>query len=635
VTPRRSSLRIRRLATAAAAVALGAALVPVAAGPTSAADGGSSTGHWPRAVAATATESQTAAALVTAEDRRITQIRTVSSLARWQGRNWKTPYRLSTPAGYTLVLTAGGAPYTLTDLLKLAPQTLLRMSDGSYLLTEHIAVMPRATLRLSSPGGLHLRLASSAKGFSTITSLGGRLELVGEQNAPLELTSWDADRGAVDTVTFDGRAYVRAIGGQFRAEHVEVSNLGFWSGRTGGISLTGTDRPNTGAIVRADSAARTKGSVPSILDDVQRQTAGPLQQNQTATTLKYTVPAADYVSSSISDTTITGSAYGLFVSGADGLSITDTTVRDSAIAGIVLHRFVKNGSLTRTTAVHNAGNGFTLDRATTGVTINESTAKDNAGSGFVLSGRPLADGPSAVGSTTASYGNNSVANSLAEGNAHYGIQVLGGSNVGVQNNRVVGNDMGVVVDGPAERVSVTGNDVVDTARHGIALVDGVTASTVTGNVVSGASTAVYVRDSSVRVKGNTVQDASSHGVSLVGNVRDSDVSFNVLSGTGASALDTVRSSRTATTSGNATTGWHDTTPWYFWFKKLLQPMNSLWALIALLALVSAVRSRRYATPVVHPYAHQMAHHGHLPIPAPAAPERPIDLTALEAGVSRP
>jgi len=227
-----------------------------------------------------------------------------------------------------------------------------------------------------------------------------------------------------------------------------------------------------------------------------------------------------------------------------------------------------------------------------------------------------------------------VANSLADGNAHYGIEVIGGSNVGVQNNRVVGNDMGVVVDGPADRVSVTGNDVVDAKRHGIALVDGVTGSTVSGNVVNGAATAVYVRGSSVRVKGNTVQDARAHGVSLVGDVRNSDVSFNVLSGTGASALDTVRSSRTATTNGNVTTGWHDTTPWYYWFKKLLHPMNALWALIAVMALLSAVRSRRDEA-VAHPYAHQMEHHGHLPIPAPATSVESIDLAALEAEGSRP
>ena len=39
--------------------------------------------------------------------------------------------------------------------------------------------------------------------------------------------------------------------------------------------------------------------------------------------------------------------------------------------------------------------------------------------------------------------------------------------------------------------------------------------------------------------------------------------------------------------------------------------------------------------VAHPYAHQMEHHGHLPIPAPAPAVESFDLTALEAQARRP
>ena len=49
------------------------------------------------------------------------------------------------------------------------------MSDGSFLLSEHVLVLAGAALRLSEPGGLTLRLASSPEGFATIVSFGGEL----------------------------------------------------------------------------------------------------------------------------------------------------------------------------------------------------------------------------------------------------------------------------------------------------------------------------------------------------------------------------------------------------------------------------------------------------------------------------
>ena len=151
--------------------------------------------------------------------------------------------------------------------------------------------------------------------------------------------------------------------------------------------------------------------------------------------------------------------------------------------------------------------------------------------------------------------------------------------------------MGIVVKGPASDISITGNTVRDVNRHGIALLDGVTRSTVTGNVVDDARTGIYVRDSTAEVRGNTVQGAGSHGVSLVGQVSGTQVQYNVLAGTGPSALDTDRSSGDVERTGNQVSGWHDTTPWYFVFKKLLHPMTALWTLIALLVVTSAVRGR--------------------------------------------
>jgi parallel beta-helix repeat protein len=308
----------------------------------------------------------------------------------------------------------------------------------------------------------------------------------------------------------------------------------------------------------------------------------------------------------------------LFVSGANGIHVSESTFSDSFLGGVLLHRYVSNGVIERTTSAGNAGDGFSIDRATTGITISESKAEGNAGSGFTLDGRPLADGPSPTGAPLKTYGNNSIVNSVAIRNARYGIELLGGHNLGISSNQIDDHDMGVVVHGPAERVSITGNTVEASERHGIALVDGVTDSTVTGNVVEHSSTGVYLRDSSSEVKGNTVEGAGSHGISLVGEVGGSDVAMNVLAGSGASALDTMRSEGPVTIGANNTDGWTDTTPWYALAKKLLRPMNALWCAIAALVVLSAIRSRRATAVVGHPYAHQVAH-----LTAPAAPQHEL------------
>jgi hypothetical protein len=605
---------------------------------------------WPGHVAAAAApgpppkesiaeaEADMHAAVVAAEDRRLTEIRTVTSLARWQGQNWKVPYRLGTSAGYTLVLTQRSAAYTIEDLLQLAPQTFLRMSDGSYVLSEHVIVTPQATLRLSAPGGLRLRLASNASGFSTIVSLGGRVELLGEAGAAVEVTSWDPATGAPDTVTADGRAYLRAIGGQFTAEHVRLSQLGFWSGRTGGLALTGTDRPNTGAIATldpGDDAARQA----SLLGEVTWQPAGPLQAGQSNPALDYAVPALDYVSARLNDVAVDGNAFGLFVSGANGVQVNGSTFSGNAFGGVVLHRYVTNGVISRTVSRGNAGDGFAVDRATTGIVITESIASGNAGNGFSLDGRPLADGPSAVGAPVRAYGNNSVSNSRAEDNGRYGVELLGGANLSVTGNIATGHDMGIVVEGPATGVSITGNTVRDSTRHGIAVVDEVTGFTVTGNVVERSATGVYLRDSTGAVRGNTIQAAAAHGVSLVGRVGGSEVSFNVLAGRGASALDTRRSNGEVATDTNNLEGWHDTTPWHVVLRKMLRPMNALWTGIIVLIVLSAIRARRSTKGVEHPYAHQLAHHGAVPMPQPLMPRRAADdgvvITLMPPGPTSP
>ncbi|GAB4052171.1 right-handed parallel beta-helix repeat-containing protein [Catellatospora paridis] len=596
---------LRRSARAAAVLAPAPAVLFVAGGAPGAAAAPASAARTATHAAAAdtaAADSERQAALVAAEDQWLNQVRAVTAVAplrdllsRAPGsstQKWNQPYRLDTAGGYTLVLTARTAAYTVDDLLRLAPQTFVRQPQGAYLLTENIYVNSGARLKLAHPGGLELRLASRSSGFVAIVSFGGGLTLEGTKQAPVRVTSWDPRTGKPDTEVGDGRAYLRAIGGHFAMSHTRVSHLGFWSGRTGGVSLTGTDRPDTGAVEGPGAASPGR-----LLPGEVRVLSGGRVATPDS---RFTVPSLSYVSGAIRDSELIGNAYGLFVSSADGIKITDTTVRDSLQHGVVLHRFATNAVIERTVSKDNGGDGFLLSRATQQVRITNTTAERNGGNGFTLSGRPLADGPSASGQSTASYGANTVSHSTARGNGHYGFEILGGIAVSIQENQVEGGDMGIVARLGARDLTVTANRLKGQRRQAIAIRDGVAKARITGNLIETTQTGVYVRDSVAEVRGNTIHDANGHGVTFVGAVGGSVAAGNAVTGIGPSALDTGRAAGKVTLRDNQTDAWLDTSTLWARVRHYASPMTLLWTAILLLIVVLAFRRRR--DDHGHPYA---------------------------------
>jgi hypothetical protein len=561
------------------------------------------------------------AGFVAAEDERLVEVRTVDSLAAWSENPLRTPYRLATGSAYTLVLTARREAYTIEDLLTLAPQTFVRQPDGAYLLSEHLVIQTGATLNLTNSGGLRLLLASDGDSFVSIVNMGGRLNITGTDGAPVEVTSFDRNTEATDEDTEDGRAYIRSIGGQVYVEGAELTSLGFWSGRTGGLSLTGTDRPSGGSLDELGQtmevgkrAARERDAIEST-EPASKPKAGLAGAGRS--TLSEVIPAGplplplvdvanpeySFVSASITDTTISGNAFGLFVSGANGLDVRDTVIKESLVDGLVMHRYVVNAVVENTSANDNAGDGMVLARATTGIVLSEVKAEGNSRNGITMSGLPLANGPSATGVSVGSYGNNSVANSQLSDNGRYGVEVIGGVNIGVLANDVHGNDMGVVVREGAEEVSVVGNRVQESARQGIAVRDGVHDATVSGNVVSGGDTSIYVRDSAAAVKGNTLNNASTHAVTFVGSMVGTTLEQNSVSGRGPSAID-VRRAEDVDRQGwdNDLSGWDDTTPFLVTLKRFLQPLTLMWLILGSLLVFTAVHGARARSRRSHPYA---------------------------------
>jgi parallel beta-helix repeat protein len=543
------------------------------------------------------------AAVVAAEDRRLIQVRAVIGAARNKGSEWESPFRLATGTGYTLVLTPRSAPYTVADLLVLAPDTFLREPDGSYLLLENLYVTAGATLNLSSAGGLVLHMASNADGFTSIISFGGSLQFSGTADSPMTISSWDPRTNQPDTNPVDGRAYIRTVGGTFSMTYVNVRDLGFWSGRTGGIGLTGTDRPTTGSTsgpsayngahgktakeAQKDSGAAKPQDNPGA-DGVTGQPAGPLGTPDT----QFSVPGMSYVSVSISHCLITGNAFGLFIAGATGISVNDVAVSGSLVAGIELQRYASQGVLSQVTSSNNDGDGIVVSRAAQQIQITDSSSDYNAGNGFTVNGQPISDGPSASGEPMGSYGNNTISSSTAQDNSHYGIEVLGGLNTAIDNNVIIGNQMGIVVRRASQSVVITGNQLKQQDREGISIRDGVQGATINSNIIQGAATGIYVRASTAQILGNTITGATIHGVTLVGADGGTVINANTMTGSGPGAISSYRATGKSSITGNQTSAWFDTTSVWRKIRALIRPLTIIWAGIFTLIAITALRGRR-------------------------------------------
>ncbi|MBO2456089.1 right-handed parallel beta-helix repeat-containing protein [Actinomadura violacea] len=600
--------------TALALAALGIGLLPLGLLPGTPA---------PRAHADPVADANRQAALVDQEDQRIMQTRSVLSAMLMIGgqatTQWKRPQIFGSAHGKTLVLppTTNGRAYTVADLAKYGGQYFRRLGDGSFLLGIHVFVADGAKLQLSSgTGPLVIRMGSLPTAFSSIVSFGGAIQIKGTQRAPVQITSWNPRTNAPDRQVADGRAYIRAVGGEFRMDYTKVSDLGFWSGRTGGIALTGTDRPSSAtkhlnkqqrheAKKKRQEQQQNGGSTGGGPGDIETEKPGGGDgPGGTATH----VPAADLVTGAITNSTITGDAFGLFVSGSNQTQITNDAIQNSLVNGLVMHRFAKNANIANTTVRGSRGDGFVLSRATEKIRVTNCTAERNGHDGFTLNGRALAEGPSASGESLESFGDSSINNSLAKDNGHYGIELLGGDKLSVQNSKVIGGDMGIVVRDAATNVQISGNQLTGQVRQGISLRDGVKGANLAGNTVDGARTGIYLRGSSATLLGNTVKGAKAHGISVLGAAGGSQIRDNTLSGSGTSAVSTSRSHGKVVKEDNNDDGWHDTASLWMKAQRYLTPLNVIWTCVFAVVIFSMVRARndrqRIGRLGLHPYTLQ-------------------------------
>lgn len=534
------------------------------------------------------------ARLVAAEERRVLDIRSTLQHAVLDGKLPDGPFRLTTTGIPTIVLIARDTPYTIPELSRMAPRSVQAQDDGAYLLTEHIYVAEGATLRVAATGHGILRLSGSPVGFVTIVTDGGDLEIQGSPDLPLEVTSWDPALQAPDTVTADGRPYIRVYAGHAELVDVELGDLGFWSGVTGGFSLTGAVLPE-GLPESSAEVLPPEEQIPGV------EALGDGDENLQTLSLEEEV-SDGYASALIQSVEVTGDAFGLFVTNSDRVEIRDSSFVGSLVDGLVLHRDVTNSSVTGSTATGNAQDGFNLTRATSSVVFDGLVARGNGRNGITIEGRPLVDGPSATGITIASYGDNEVRNSTSTGNGRYGIEVVGGSEITLRGNELSGNAMGIVVTSGARGVTIEGNTIEDSLDQAVAARDAGMDLRVVDNRIKGADIGIFVRDAGGRFEDNRISEVVNHGIALVGETGGSAVVGNVITGAGPSAIDVFRTSGTAVRD-NDTGGWTSTKPLDVMLRRIFQPLTVLWGVL-IIALVVSLVARRPRTPGHDPFADQ-------------------------------
>lgn len=422
--------------------------------------------------------------------------------------------------------------------------------------------------------------------------------------SPATITSWNVLDGTPDTTTSDGRAYIRAMGGQVSIQDAVVSDLGFWSGNTGGISLTGLTQ-TFGLGVGLGSGA------PPVLDEGTLGTEDesapePAKEGEPAAPEPGIVTTTDEgiidglvgnslvpegVTAWLSNVTVRGNAFGIFAANATSVQVLDSSVSNSLVDGIVFHRQVERSTVERTASNDNVGDGFRVSRGSDAIVLRDVTASGNGRNGVTINAGPLATGPSAVGLPTTVYGSHVVRDAVLVGNTAAGLVVLGGDDVLLSGLRVESSPFGVIAAEATTNLRLENSTFTDIEKQSIALRDGIQ-GVVTSVTVRGGATGVYSRESVVLIDHNTIADVTNHGVTVVGEGEGTVISSNVISGRGSSAIDVARAHNVEVQRNNVTDEWVYQSLTTVVVNNVKRPLTVMWLTLAALLIFTAASGFR-------------------------------------------
>ncbi|WP_232793935.1 right-handed parallel beta-helix repeat-containing protein [Pseudofrankia saprophytica] len=469
----------------------------------------------------------------------------------------------------TVLLPARSEPYTAADVIDAGGGR--REVDGAVLFTANVLVGPQARLVINSQA-TELRLASGPTGFATVAAWRGALEFVGASpDHKLPIVGWDVQNLRPDTTTVDGRSYIRTMGGELIVRNVDASNLGFWTGRTGGIAWTGSKgEPSSGGA--ADSIFRNN-------------------------------------------------IYGAYISGSEGIQMIGVRLEDNERSGLGVHRDATGTLISGVTAARNHGDGMTIDRAS-GSRVMRSTVTDNSGDGITVDGRGLGVVATATGVQVNQIKDTLIDSNTVSGNGRYGIRVVGGENAVVRANKVTGSQVGIIVKSGANGTQITDNKVNDASETGIQVGPDARRTAMVNNTMTDSQRGIVVQDATTNILSrNRVTGATDYAILIRGQATDTKIQNNTLAGRGWRAIDIRKALgiNTREVHDNSTGGWVSLKP-HHWYTLIEQhPALLVWGIVVLLPIFGWwSRRRARKRPAAHPY-----------------PESELLLKRLTGGTMRP
>jgi len=489
------------------------------------------------------------------EANRIVEVRALAASAAGHHVDQTHPFRVLTSGRATLVLPQRTAPYSMSELATSAPDSVRADGNATFDIAEHLVVLAGATLHIDA--GQTVRILSESGGFSSIVSAGGTIQVDGTAQARSVIESWDTTTGSPDSTTSDGRAYVRAIGGELAITGADVRSLGFWSGATGGLSASA-------------STAATAG-------------LGTVSTSGSGTTTVAVTPAPSTPSRvQLSDVTVDSNAYGIALDGVAKAAITGSRITGSLVDGVLV-RSAPDATISATTVSNSARDGINAAYSSR-MTLSGDRITGNGRNGMTIDRRAAATGPNPNGAATTAAAGTQVTKMTLDANERYGVEILGGNGGEIRSSSVTGGLMGIVVKNHATQTEVSDNRVTGQAQHGIAVLDGSRDITVDSNRIQGAAVGLYLRNSAVAATANRVDNAALDAITLVGSLSGTRVSGNTITGTGASAIDSARSNH-AHVENNLVDGWVASQSLDQVLRGVLSPLTIIWsAVLAFVAL---------------------------------------------------
>ncbi|MGH3777218.1 MAG: hypothetical protein ACRDRR_16045 [Pseudonocardiaceae bacterium] len=448
------------------------------------------------------------AGLIAAEDTRL--------LAQFRAIPTTGPAYLDRVHGApTVILTARPARYTLESLLLLGAAQ--RIDATTVTLINSVLVGPGAHLTLHAPATT-LRMTSTPTGFTSLVGWKGAIELTGTADHPLTLTSWDPATNSPDQQIADGRAYLRVIGSALQTHFATLSHLGFWSGRTGGPAVTGSEPAAGPATPHVSTATPATAAAPAVASPTVASTPSPAptQPISAPPPAIHTIPASppptvacngpDAQEVSSSDqlrAALVQAQPGTVIHLRDGaypgrFEITTAATADQPITLCGSRAAILDGgpidagyTLHLRTANHWRLSGFTIHGGQKGLMIDNTR-------GALIDGLYIHEvGDEAVHLRTASSDNTVRATTIRRTGlrvAKFGEGIYIGS---ARSNWCTYSNCG---PDRSDRNLIHNNDIADTTSEAIDVKEGTSYGTLRANTLSGA--AMTAADSWVDVKGN-------------------------------------------------------------------------------------------------------------------------------------